>query len=81
MPSIAEPVPVEPETNGDGVHDEQSQHGIKQPKSPLLTTHRLSTISLDNVSLEEDGEPTQEDTTVKGTLYIAFIPLSTVSQI
>lgn len=65
VPSIAEPVPVEPETNGDGVYDEQSQHGIKQPKSPLLTTHRLSTISLDNVSLEEDEEPTQEDTTVK----------------
>ena len=25
-----------------------------QPKSPLLTSHRLSTISLDNVNLGED---------------------------
>jgi hypothetical protein len=69
VPSIAEPVSAELETNGDGAHNEQSEHGIKQPKSPLLTTHRLSTISLDNVSLEEDDEPTQ-DTTPKGTCYI-----------
>lgn len=28
-----------------------------QPKSPLLTAHRLSNTSLDNVNLEEDVDP------------------------
>lgn len=41
-------------TNGHTDHDE---HETNQPKSPLLTSHRLSTTSLDNVNLDEDGSP------------------------
>src|SRR6266536_4263229 len=49
------PVPAVPEKdiNGDTSHD---KHDTRQPKSPLLTSHRLSTTSLDNVNLDEDGE-------------------------
>lgn len=32
-------------------------HGTSQPKSPLLTSHRLSANSLDNVNLGEDVGP------------------------
>lgn len=32
-------------------------HDTSQPKSPLLTSHRLSTTSLDNVNLGEDVDP------------------------
>ncbi|PSS06710.1 hypothetical protein M430DRAFT_148556 [Amorphotheca resinae ATCC 22711] len=47
---------TEPQTNGD------DEHEIRQPKSPLLTSHRLSTTSLDNVNLEEDGASGDEGT-------------------
>ncbi|KAF4634766.1 hypothetical protein G7Y89_g3342 [Cudoniella acicularis] len=47
------PVPSLPEreTNGDTNH---TDHDTAQPKSPLLTSHRLSTTSLDNVNLDEE---------------------------
>ncbi|PMD45729.1 RabGAP/TBC [Hyaloscypha variabilis F] len=48
------PVPAVPEISGDADHD---TNDTRQPKSPLLTSHRLSTSSLDNVSLDEDGAP------------------------
>ncbi|PMD53517.1 RabGAP/TBC [Hyaloscypha bicolor E] len=48
------PIPVVPEANGGPEHD---GHDTRQPKSPLLTSRRLSTSSLDNVSLDEDGTP------------------------
>jgi hypothetical protein len=50
------PVPSIPDadTNGDTEHNEEE---APQPKSPLLTSHRLSTTSLDNVSLDEEGSP------------------------
>ncbi|KAE9376105.1 RabGAP/TBC [Stipitochalara longipes BDJ] len=48
------PVPAVPEINGDADH---AANDTRQPKSPLLTSHRLSTSSLDNVSLDEDGAP------------------------
>jgi len=50
------PVPAVPgvEADGDADHD---GHDTRQPKSPLLTSHRLSTSSLDNISLDEDGTP------------------------
>ena len=50
--SNAPPLPVR--TTGSGAHDGQD---TSQPKSPLLTSHRLSTTSLDNVNLEEDIDP------------------------
>jgi hypothetical protein len=52
----APPVPSIPDadTNGDADHIEKE---APQPKSPLLTSHRLSTASLDNVSLDEEGTP------------------------
>ncbi|CAG8983045.1 hypothetical protein HYALB_00006073 [Hymenoscyphus albidus] len=34
---------------------------ISQQKSPLLTSHRLSTTSLDNVNLDEEGTPTTKE--------------------
>ncbi|RFU28217.1 hypothetical protein B7463_g8121, partial [Scytalidium lignicola] len=63
----ARPVPPIPprsdnESNSDIENSEQAQD-TRQPKSPLLTSHRLSTASsLDNVALEEDG--TKEDVEV-----------------
>ncbi|RDL40185.1 Ypt of gyp1p [Venustampulla echinocandica] len=50
----APPVPDIPdmEANGDAKNVEGDS---AQPKSPLLTSRRLSTSSLDNVSLDEDG--------------------------
>ncbi|KAH6682846.1 rab-GTPase-TBC domain-containing protein [Halenospora varia] len=54
----APPVPNMPdaEVNGDTNHTE---HDTAPQKSPLLTSHRLSTTSLDNVNLDEEGTPTQ----------------------
>jgi hypothetical protein len=50
--SNAPPLPLR--TTGAGAHDGQD---TSQLKSPLLTSHRLSTTSLDNVNLEEDVDP------------------------
>jgi hypothetical protein len=43
-------------TNGSVVHEEEEEdtEDTNKPKSPLLTSHRLSTTSLDNVNLEEE---------------------------
>jgi hypothetical protein len=49
----------EPTTNGTGVHDEEEDEDeeTSKPKSPLLTSHRISaTESLDNVNLGEDQD-------------------------
>ncbi|TVY39924.1 GTPase-activating protein [Lachnellula occidentalis] len=64
------PIPSVPEivTNGDTNHDENEapKPEVPQPNSPLLTSHRLSTTSLDNVNLDEEvtileeGKPLQE---------------------
>ena len=51
--SAAESPPVldqDADTNGDTAHEESHTHA---PSSPLLTSHRLSTSSLDIVNLEE----------------------------
>jgi hypothetical protein len=55
------PVPAVPdlETNDDAAHN---GHDSTQPKSPLLTSHRLSNTSLDNVSLEEEGNAEKANT-------------------
>lgn len=45
------PIPTS-HTNGETNHGE---HDIPPQKSPLLTSHRLSTISLDNVNLDEEA--------------------------
>jgi hypothetical protein len=43
-----------------------SQAQSSQPKSPLLTSHRLSTTSLDNVSLDGHVDPKALPRTLKG---------------
>jgi hypothetical protein len=50
------PIPAVPQVEADGDADHDG-HDTRQPKSPLLTSHRLSTSSLDNVNLDEDGTP------------------------
>ncbi|RDW75750.1 hypothetical protein BP5796_06571 [Coleophoma crateriformis] len=51
-PSVSDP----PKTNGHARNDdEQGDDETERPKSPLLTSHRISTTSLDNVSLDEDA--------------------------
>ena len=52
IPSVPT-VPL-PETNGE-TNDEQIESDNPLPKSPLLTSHRMSTTSLHNVNLE-DGD-------------------------
>jgi hypothetical protein len=60
--SSSKPRPVSkdmPPTNGTGVHDDDEDdedEETSKPKSPLLTSHRLSTESLDNVNLEEESQ-------------------------
>lgn len=65
--SIPEPPPVpdipDMEANGDANHTEED---TAQPKSPLLTSRRLSTSSLDNVSLDEDEAAAKPTTPPKG---------------
>lgn len=51
------PVPAVPEVEANGIATHDGHDDTRQPKSPLLTSHRLSTSSLDNVSLDEDGTP------------------------
>lgn len=49
----------------DAANDEKEEDAT--PKSPLLTSHRLSTTSMDNVNLEEDSEQsTLEQDAAKG---------------
>lgn len=46
------------QTNGDAAHVDtanETEHD-KITNSPLLTSHRISNGSLDNVNLDEDGE-------------------------
>ncbi len=51
--------------DSNGTHDhtehieEEKERYTQQPKSPLLTSHRISTESLDNVNLDEDGMPAE----------------------
>jgi hypothetical protein len=59
------PVPAIPGVEIDGDKN-QIEIDIRQPKSPLLTSHRLSSSSLDNVNLDEDRTPLKESTS-KGT--------------
>lgn len=42
------------------IHVEDERDHTEQAKSPLLTAHRMSTESLDNVNLDEDGSPGHE---------------------
>ncbi|TVY25143.1 GTPase-activating protein [Lachnellula hyalina] len=50
------PSAPEVKTNGDTNHDENAHKPeVPPPNSPLLTSHRLSTTSLDNVNLDEEG--------------------------
>ncbi|KAI9839474.1 MAG: hypothetical protein M1819_002099 [Sarea resinae] len=52
------PVPAIPHDDGASPDEElETTHeaGYTQPKSPLLTSHRISTTSLDDVNLEENG--------------------------
>lgn len=50
------PLPPRKESNGEVDHIDQAENDTRPPKSPLLTSHRLSnSSSLDNVALEEDG--------------------------
>ncbi|KAH8811574.1 rab-GTPase-TBC domain-containing protein [Xylogone sp. PMI_703] len=50
------PLPPRKDDETDG-EAESSEKDTRQPKSPLLTSHRLSTSSsMDNVALEEDGK-------------------------
>lgn len=55
------PVPAVPSVEIDGDKN-QIEIDTRQPKSPLLTSHRLSSSSLDNVNLDEDGAPLKEST-------------------
>ena len=59
------PVPTAPQPELDSERDQNDQD-TRQPKSPLLTSHRLSTTSLDNVNLDEDGTPLSQSKS-KGT--------------
>ena len=66
------PVPAVPdleinggETNGHMVHTELDS---TPPQSPLLTPRRLSTTSLDNVSLEEDETDVKPNPSI-GTVF------------
>jgi hypothetical protein len=63
-------MPAVPGANGDANSD---GHDTKQPKSPLLTSHRLSSDSLDNVNLEEDGTPLKPSLSKGITLYLLCI--------
>ncbi|KAG0646143.1 GTPase-activating GYP5 [Hyphodiscus hymeniophilus] len=51
VPTIPDMKENKDDEDGNVAHNE---HDSTQPKSPLLTSHRLSATSLDNVSLEED---------------------------
>lgn len=54
MHNAAVPPEELPTTNGDDAYSEDED--TSKPKSPLLTSHRLSTESLDNVNLEEESQ-------------------------
>lgn len=51
MPTVPDSEAVEVEGDDSPAHDDDEP----QPKSPLLTERRISTASLDNVSLDEEG--------------------------
>jgi Rab-GTPase-TBC domain len=53
-----------PETDTETNYNTQD---TSQPKSPLLTSHRLSTISLDNVNLEDVPPDAHLSSSTKGT--------------
>lgn len=52
-PHTVPPVPAVPEMKLDDT--QLKEQGTRQPNSPLLTSHRISKESLDNVNLEEDS--------------------------
>lgn len=57
VPSVSSPVEHH-QINGTTNHTEhvdEEEKNVHQPKSPLLTSHRISTESLDNINLDEDG--------------------------
>jgi hypothetical protein len=63
VPSVPNPMEHH-QTNGNTDHTEQvdaEEEGedTRQPNSPLLTSHRISSSSLDNVSLDEDSATTK----------------------
>ncbi|KAI9737199.1 MAG: GTPase-activating protein [Claussenomyces sp. TS43310] len=47
---------LEPEIDASTTHDHEGTEDTTRPKSPLLTSHRLSSTSMDNVNLEEETE-------------------------
>jgi hypothetical protein len=52
-PEISEPSPTLDDTTNEDLA--ATSEDTNKPKSPLLTSHRISTSDLDNVNLEDGG--------------------------
>jgi hypothetical protein len=54
VPTVTSPVdPDHPNHDADPTEEIQEEEEVPRPKSPLLTSHRISTESLDNINLDD----------------------------